>query len=246
MKKVILKKNDVYRGSLILVNSQNRIKDSISKANLASFSIEYKNIKLEREAYINLQKALKAIEAKKKIVPVSGYRSLEEQTSIYNNSMKENGKEFTNKYVASPGTSEHQTGLAIDLGLNKKEIDFIRPSFPQTGICKKFRDVSIKYGFILRYTEEKKSITKISDEEWHFRYVGYPHSEIMSKKNFCLEEYISYLKKYPYKEKYLEYNNYKISYLKMDEEEKEISLCDNYTISGDNTLGFIITEKEII
>lgn len=49
--------------------------------------------------------------------PVSGWRSFEEQTDIYQNSLVRNGRSFTRKYVALPGHSEHQTGLAIDLGL---------------------------------------------------------------------------------------------------------------------------------
>lgn len=73
------------------------------------------------------------------IVPVSGYRSLNEQMDIYNDSLKDNGEDFTRKYVALPKHSEHQTGLAIDLGLNKEKIDFIRPDFPYDGICGTFR-----------------------------------------------------------------------------------------------------------
>lgn len=48
------------------------------------------------------------------IVPVSGYRSGREQEELYFTSLKENGETFTNQYIAYPGTSEHQTGLAID------------------------------------------------------------------------------------------------------------------------------------
>ena len=62
-----------------------------------------------------------------------------EQTQIFEDSLKENGAEFTQKVVAKPGCSEHQTGLAIDLGQNIPPIDFIRPDFPYYGICNKFR-----------------------------------------------------------------------------------------------------------
>ncbi len=64
--------------------------------------------------------ALNEIKSENKIVLVSGYRTLEEQTRIYETSLKENGEEFTRKFVALPNASEHQTGLAIDLALNEE------------------------------------------------------------------------------------------------------------------------------
>lgn len=64
--------------------------------------------------------------------------------------LQENGTEFTAKFVAMPGHSEHQTGLAIDLGLRQPDIDFIRPAFPYEGICQKFRELAPAFGFIER------------------------------------------------------------------------------------------------
>ena len=84
----------------------------------------------------------------------------------------ENGEEFTNQFVARPGHSEHQTGLAIDLGLKQPDIDFLRPYFPYKGICQTFRELSTDYGFIERYPAGKEAITGIAHEPWHFRYVG--------------------------------------------------------------------------
>ncbi len=74
--------------------------------------------------------------------------------------------------------------MAIDLALNEGNIDFICPKFPYYGICQNFRNIAPKYGFIERYKDEKKAITKISKEEWHFRYVGYPHSKIITEKEY--------------------------------------------------------------
>ena len=73
---------------------------------------------------------LRTLHAEDSIVPVSGYRTMEEQRQIFSDSLRENGEEFTYQYVAVPGCSEHQTGLAIDLGERREEIDFIRPDFP--------------------------------------------------------------------------------------------------------------------
>lgn len=123
---------------------------------------------------------------------------MEEQQSIFDSSLLENGEEFTRKFVALPGCSEHQTGLAIDLGLKQEEVDFICPEFPYTGICQKFRERAAAYGFIERYQKEKERITGISQEPWHFRYVGCPHAKIMEKYHLCLEEYSELLEQILY------------------------------------------------
>ena len=95
----------------------------------------------------------------------------------------------TRKFVAYPGCSEHQTGLAIDLGANLPEIDFICPEFPDTGIFGKFREKAADFGFIERYPKGKEAVTGIGAEPWHFRYVGVPHAAVMKAGGLVLEEY---------------------------------------------------------
>ncbi|MFG6353625.1 MAG: D-alanyl-D-alanine carboxypeptidase family protein, partial [Oscillospiraceae bacterium] len=151
----------------------------------------YPNILLEREAVQALSRVMEQIDGWLYIFHVSGWRAREEQLEIYANSLRENGPEFTAKFVAMPGHSEHQTGLAIDLGLLQPEIDFIRPAFPYEGICQKFRELAPAYGFIERYPAGKESITGIAHEPWHFRYVDTPHSEVMAFKGLTLEEYLA-------------------------------------------------------
>lgn len=240
MRRIILKKEYIYQGNLILVNGKNEIKQNSNDCDLK----QYNNVILNYNVVSELEKILKEINNQNQIVLVSGYRSLEEQKSIWNNSLKENGEEFTKKYIAYPNCSEHQTGLAIDLGLNSDKLDFIRPAFPYTGICQRFRELAVQYGFIERYKENKENITGIANEEWHFRYVGYPHSEIIQKMGFCLEEYINYLKDFTLGQSSLLYNRYEISYVKMDEDIKEIYCEDDeiVTISGNNVDGIIITK----
>lgn len=238
---VKLKEEDIGKGYLILINPNNMLQKEAT--NLVSFEEKFKNIKLESKANEQLHIALKEIKAENQIVPVSGYRTLEEQIDIYDSSLKENGKEFTKKFVALPNASEHQTGLAIDLALNEGDIDFICPSFPYYGICQKFRNVAPKFGFIERYKDEKKNITKISKEEWHFRYVGYPHSQLITDMNLCLEEYIDYLKQFTYPNNPLKYDGYKIFYIPYKKEMPHIDLKETFIISGNNVDGFILTSK---
>lgn len=247
MMKINLGKSDLYNGSLILVNAKNPIKKEFKRGILVAPFLEYEDILVDQVTNNILKEALTAIDGYSDIVPVSGYRTLDEQIDIYNSSLIVNGEEFTKKYVAEPDCSEHQTGLAIDLAKKSNDVDFICPEFPYDGICQRFREVSVKYGFIERYKEEKKYITKISGEPWHFRYVGYPHSEIMTENNLALEEYLEFIKQYKHDENpyIFTIGNRKIliSYKEYVDENTSIDLSDNdlYKISGNNYDGFIIT-----
>lgn len=174
---------------LILVNAKFPM-CTAEPSDLVSVSPTFPEIMLRREAQTALQNLLLAIGSGGTIVPVSGYRSNVEQTHIYESSLLENGADFTKKFVALPGCSEDQTGLAIDLAINQEVIDFIRPDFPYDGICGEFRKLAPKFGFIERYPKGKEQITGIAHEPWHFRYVGCPHAEIITTNNLTLEEYI--------------------------------------------------------
>lgn len=178
--------------NLLLVNGHHPMQKNMDM-DLVAVDPRFPDILLQREAARALRNLLEHIAAGDVIVPVSGYRSNREQQEIYEDSLLENGEDFTKKYVARPGCSEHETGLAIDVGLNQGEIDFICPDFPYEGICQMFRQAAPEYGFIQRYTREKEAITKISHEPWHFRYVGCPDAEIITKRGLSLEEYVGEL-----------------------------------------------------
>lgn len=262
---MILPKEKIYQGPLLLVNEKYPIKEMPSEniaygngrrdnmkkrevfLNLIPVDDWHPDILMKREAANILQMILKKINAGTHIVPVSGYRSVKEQTDIYKDSLKDNGEEFTKKFVAMPNHSEHQTGFAIDLGLNEGDIDFICPDFPYEGICNKFRSMAPDYGFIQRYEKDKEKITGISHEPWHFRYVGYPHSKIMEEKGISLEEYTELIKSYR--------EDNPLAYKKDNSPEVEIYYAPSegdstlivlpksciYQISGNNVDGFIIT-----
>ena len=190
MRAISLTQADIYKGELILVNAEHPYFENLAKPNLVPAASGNADILLEQNTATHLSQVMEKINGWQQIVPVSGWRSLKEQQDIFKQSLKDNGRTFTQQFVALPGKSEHQTGLAIDLGLKKESIDFIRPDFPYIGICQQFREKSVPYGFIERYPREKEHITGIAHEPWHFRYVGTPHAEIMREHHFCLEEYI--------------------------------------------------------
>jgi len=246
MKTIELEEEKIYCGTLLLVNLDYPLRNTSTK-NLIPADVRFPDILMERDAANVLQFILGKISAGNTIVPVSGYRSPEEQTAIYNGSLKENGEDFTRKYVALPNHSEHQTGLAIDLGLNKKDIDFIRPDFPYKGICDKFRRTAPGYGFIERYPKDKEKITGISHEPWHFRYVGYPHSKIIKDNGFSLEEYTEFIKAYRDDCRFVYHRAFgaeaEIYYVPAIDHNSLVVIPENciYQISGNNIDGFIVT-----
>lgn len=240
-------KCSIYSGSLILVNRSHPFRSTLSPHFLTAVD-KGSGVLMERRAAALLSMLMKEIGGWNHIAPVSGWRSQEEQQSIWDESKEENGADFTAKYVAQPGHSEHQTGLAIDLGLRREEIDFICPSFPYSGICKIFRQKAARYGFIERYPAGKEDITGIAQEPWHFRYVGMPHGEIMAEKGLTLEEYHVFLKQFTFGKNPLIYRKgdkrIEISYLPA-ESGVEGAFADGpsvpYTLSGNNADGYILT-----
>lgn len=127
------------------------------------------------------------------IIIDSGFRSYDYQQVIWDFNVKEKGLEHTEKYVAIPGTSEHQTGLAIDIGayINKEYTNDIDEN---TDEYKWMIENAHRYGFILRYPQGKEDITGINFEPWHFRYIGYFLANELYDKKITLEEYHSHKK----------------------------------------------------
>lgn len=231
----------IHNGLLILVNAEHPIQH-MERPVLAP-AVPGSDILLDTRAAAMLSGLISRIGAAGEIVPVSGWRSEAEQREIWDGSIRESGEEFTRKYVALPGCSEHQTGLAIDLALRADNIDFIRPEFPYDGVCGRFRALAADYGFVERYQSGKEGVTGIAAEPWHFRYVGRPHARIMCETGLCLEEYVEYLRSYPYPERLLE--------VRGEVYEAEVGFAGArdtlglpdapYQVSGNNVDGYIYT-----
>lgn len=262
MRKILLTEKEIYSGYLILVNAEHPYHEEASHITLSPLDLEMtdillerakgredkENTRMEKHALGQFLGLMEEIGGWEKIIPVSGWRSLKEQQDIFDDTLRESGEEFTRKFVALPGCSEHQTGLAIDLAFKKESVDFICPDFPNEGICQKFRERAAAFGFIERYQAEKEQITGISREPWHFRYVGCPHAEIMNSLGMCLEEYISYIKQYPFNNACYEYKTdqreAEIYYLAAGNGVDCVEIEDHirYSISGNNVDGYIVTE----
>lgn len=149
------------------------------------------------EAYKAMQKA--AAEDGITLVPLSGYRSHQRQTNNYNASIqryldqglsREEAVRRTEGYYAIPGSSEHEAGLAMDVGDAAAPGANINDGFANTKAYAWLQDNAVKFGFILRYGSDTFDITRINYEPWHYRYVGANHAEIINEKGITLEEYI--------------------------------------------------------
>lgn len=122
------------------------------------------------------------------LVGVSGYRSYERQKQIYTQSLKEKGKEHTDKYIAPPGGSEHQTGLALDISCKRMDYQ-LEAGFASAPEGKWLHSYASLYGFVMRYPENKENITGYAYEPWHIRYVTKPLAFYLTKTEKTLEEY---------------------------------------------------------
>lgn len=122
------------------------------------------------------------------IYGVSGYRSYDRQYDIYGTNLINKGLRHTNSYSAAPGTSEHQTGLAIDVSCASINYSLVN-SFASTPEGIWLKENCWRFGFILRYPKDKESITGYAYEPWHIRYVGVPLAYYLYQNNLTLDEY---------------------------------------------------------
>lgn len=240
-----LKAQDLHKGSLILINAKHAYIDSASTDTFVEVS---PSLWLENNAAKMLKALMKALKAEEDILYVSGLRTRETQRALFDETLKSFGEAYTRAFVALPGHSEHETGLAIDLGKKRENVDFVCPEFPYEGICQSFRTLAPSYGFIQRYPKGKESETGIAHEPWHFRYVGLPHSEIISSMNLTLEAYHDYLKNFPYGQRFLNWESkgyaFKVAYMPWNPFETSVEVEDSkyIRIQGNNVDGFVYTE----
>lgn len=122
----------------------------------------------------------------------SGYRSYQLQISVYNNEVSSFGQSTADKESARPGYSEHQTGLAVDLGSIPTPSCDVAQCFGTTKEGVWLAANSYKYGFIVRYTSDNQSVTGYEVEPWHLRYVGVALSTELHDKNVTsLEQFFN-------------------------------------------------------
>ncbi len=180
--------------NLILVNPWNYLPEDFS-VDLAEIS---KGYYVDSRIYDPLSEMLSAARAEG-LDPLvcSAYRTYDRQVYLYNNQVneylsygysQEDAEKEAATWVAIPGTSEHHTGLAVDIVSQSYQV--LDSTQEDTEVQKWLMANSYKYGFILRYPNEKKDITGINYEPWHYRYVGKELAEDIYRSGLCFEEYL--------------------------------------------------------
>jgi glucan-binding YG repeat protein len=119
----------------------------------------------------------------------STYRSYQYQETLYNRYVSQYGQEAADRFSAKPGKSEHQTGLAFDIG-GTNSAHWAEDSFANTSEAKWLANNAHRFGFILRYPKGKEPTTGYQYESWHFRYVGVNHATKIYNNGLTLEEYL--------------------------------------------------------
>lgn len=138
------------------------------------------------KAYDKLSGAIR--KAGLRLSVVSSYRTYHQQQSLRAALLRAYGQGYVNRYVAKPGTSEHQTGLALDL----RSPGGGGTNFDNTKEWRWLRSKAHKYGFVLRYPDGKTAITGIGFEPWHWRYVGVEQATAIRTlgANMTIEQYL--------------------------------------------------------
>ncbi|MDT9025562.1 VanY-A/VanY-F/VanY-M family D-Ala-D-Ala carboxypeptidase [Rossellomorea yichunensis] len=229
----------IYRGDLLLVNSEYPVHQESIRSDIVNLSANNElaqgYVLLGSDIYLSEDIAhtfSEMVAAAKKdslrhFAITSGFRGFDEQSVLY--------EDMGSDYALPAGYSEHNLGLSLDVGSTQMKM----ANAPEGKWIEKY---AWKYGFILRYPENKTDITGIQYEPWHIRYVGFPHSAIMKSKNFVLEEYLEYLKEEKTISASVHGEKYEISYYPVTKRMTiHVPRDLRYEISGNNIDGVIVT-----
>ena len=176
---------DISKMELILVNKYNYLLETYTPT-LLELGSEYGKGSMEVNAAEAFKRMVDAAHIENiNLKSVSSYRSYKEQNNLYNKYVSANGETVTNTFSAKPGHSEHQTGYAVDINTSSTS-----NHFENTNEYKWLINNSYKYGFILRYPQNKEHITGYKYEPWHYRYVGIENATRIYQENITFEEYI--------------------------------------------------------
>lgn len=174
---------------LILVNSKNKIPENY-EPELTELS---NGQRVDSGIYPELQRMFDDMRAEG-IYPVvgEGYRTRSEQQRMLDDKIRafekkgyseKRARAMAEEWVAVPGTSEHELGLAVDINADKDNSS-------NEEVYEWLYENAYRYGFILRYPVGKTPVTGIDYEPWHYRYVGADYAEDITESGLCLEEWL--------------------------------------------------------
>ncbi|MGE6556570.1 M15 family metallopeptidase [Exiguobacterium artemiae] len=230
--KISLQDVSLYQGDLVLINKQSEIQED--PRNLAAIPNQTTNTTIEPNSLLqkHVGTALRQMMRRAGKVGVkhfqinSAYRSGKLQQRLY--------EAYGADFALPAGHSEHQTGLSVDIGSTRGKMN-------QSKEGRWLAKNAHKFGFIIRYPKGKETVTGISFEPWHIRYVGLPHSTKMYEEDWALEEYIHYLEQDNSYQIHIADRTYFVQYTK----QRSIRIPDTtqFQVSGTNKHGFIVTSR---
>ncbi len=191
------KEDDVSQDgwNLILVNGDHPLPEDFQVPEFTQLAGGHS---IDKRAYPALQRMMDACRAAGLQPTIcSSYRTWEKQTELFERkvlsclstaSSREVAEEQAAVWVARPGASEHQAGLAVDIV--DKSYQLLDEGQEDTAVQKWLMEHCAEYGFILRYPTEKSALTGVGYEPWHYRYVGEEAAGEIMSQGLCLEEYL--------------------------------------------------------
>lgn len=249
------KEEDKKKGELILVDGTHSTTDlsdakmvDLFEVKTASYTLRNSKMFVSKDIYENINAWFDDFykeSGKRTINVIDAFRSHATQQQLFNSiSSNYETEEEAKKQVQMQGYSEHHTGLCIDIQIYENGYAY---TFSGENEYKWIADNAHKYGFIQRYPEGKTAITGVNTELGHFRYIGVAHATAMKENNAnCFESYIALLRNYTFDGEHLivkcdngdEYEIYFTNSLSV-----YVPTDREYTVSGNNVDGFIVTIK---
>jgi len=190
-------KTDISKDELMLVNKYHYLDSSYAPDDLVTISTTYAwgtygSQKVNKTTYDAFMKLWKASNNEGYYLMVSSsYRTHDKQDQVYKDYQDSKGTDYADSIAARPGHSEHQTGYTIDMF----EKGSTQKTFHTTESYNWLINNAHKYGFILRYPEDKVEVTGYGFESWHYRYVGVEAATYIYKNKITFDEYYAYFVK---------------------------------------------------
>ncbi len=187
---------EVHESNMILVNKQYGLPKDYVPSDLVPANVTFAEGVAESKKQMRAE-AAKALEdmfaaAKEdgiELLAISGYRSYYTQKKIYEKRLEEMGERHVSRYNAKPGHSEHQTGLAMDVGI--EGYTDLTERFANTDAYRWLKANAHLYGFIIRYPETGEAETGYAFEPWHVRFVG-EEATAIRESGLTMEAYVKY------------------------------------------------------
>lgn len=186
-----IQETDTSKGDLMLVNKYYKLTKDFKLDDIVPISNQfaYEDNEIRKHVYERYRSMWNAAKEEGLLLIVnSSYRDYETQDAVWKDYAEANGEEWADNKAARAGSSEHETGLALDIVTN----NVIMNEFENTEEFKWLQDNAYKYGFILRYPKGKENITGYEYESWHYRYVGEEVAKEIHDLDITFDEYYAY------------------------------------------------------